>query len=128
MPNMESVFLMIQKLWPRVKFFCHRVTDRVTERTNTRGHKNINNHCVIRKGFICKVYIPRYYYPLPIIRQFYGLTNRPITRYPESHSRDLPITHALSSLLTILITANGPLIAVCQYTYTSFQYCIEPRP
>ena len=28
---MKSVSLKVQKLWPRLKFFCHRVTDRQTE-------------------------------------------------------------------------------------------------
>ena len=30
MPNMKSPSLTVQNLWPRLKLFCHRVTDRQT--------------------------------------------------------------------------------------------------
>ena len=35
MPNMKSLSLTVQKLWPRLKF-CHRQTDRLTDRVTDR--------------------------------------------------------------------------------------------
>ena len=42
MPNMKSLSLKVQKIWPRLKFFfaTDRHTDRAKTRCPFRGHKN----------------------------------------------------------------------------------------
>ena len=36
MPNMKSLSLIVQKLGPRLKFFCNRITDRQSDCIKTR--------------------------------------------------------------------------------------------
>ena len=111
---MKSLYLIVQKLWPRLKV-CHRVTDRQTDRTKTRcprisfhGHKNTlrsaqMKHNIYKHKTQSLIYQVRSHYCVAGL-----MRTRKVQSKPRSVLQSEPIQRPAQQKVTSTPSGNAP--------------------